>query len=488
MTNDTEPTSDANGNARRRRALRGKRRYGIEVDSARLAANVRRLMDERGLTVAAVVDRSRAAGNAISERTVKDVRAGTAPRSQRQEATLRALAAALGVSLEVLLEGAVPEPEPVEVASDREPPERRRLPVGVLVFAAVALVGIVWVALGLRSPPIEEAPSPSPLAMAALDSVTSSRLVLHRGREVLWEKDLAPRTVSAFALAPWGGGDSIAVVAMCAHPHGGPVALRVYDVRDDEEIWNATIPWEEVDEAFGGDATPAGGSMWCTHVAFADLDGRGEKELVTLWHQETLNPACVRIFDSDGTVRGTYWNQGYFDTIRIADVDGDGKDEILAAGTNNAFNGGTAVILDDLHGSSAAVDDRGLLRSALADSATARLILPPHPEDVMTPTGRPRIHVVDIALARDGTGAPCLRLTAGRPPYMFIVNTDTELRPVDAIIHDAFVVQLKGWLADGVTRTDVSSREYACDWLGSMRRYVAGHRRDEFETGFVCRE
>jgi len=65
----------------------------------------------------------------------------------------------------------------------------------------------------------------------------------------------------------------------------------------------------------------------------------------------------------------------------LATVDGDGKDEILAAGTNNVVNGATLVLLGEDHLSGAVNPTEGC--EPEADGSLARLVFPPYSDTVM---------------------------------------------------------------------------------------------------------
>ncbi len=56
----------------------------------------------------------------------------------------------------------------------------------------------------------------------------------------------------------------------------------------------------------------------------------------------------IAFLDSRGRVRGEYWHPGHLSYLAQADIDGDGRDELLLGGANNAEHTATLVVLDPL--------------------------------------------------------------------------------------------------------------------------------------------
>ena len=57
-------------------------------------------------------------------------------------------------------------------------------------------------------------------------------------------------------------------------------------------------------------------------------------------------PNQIAILDSNGKIISEYWHSGRLDYMTLADLDGDGKEEIVAAGINNDYRQATLVALD----------------------------------------------------------------------------------------------------------------------------------------------
>lgn len=57
-------------------------------------------------------------------------------------------------------------------------------------------------------------------------------------------------------------------------------------------------------------------------------------------------PTQVALVDANGKTVSEYWHSGHFEHMIVADLDGDGKEEILALGESNGYNQATLVALD----------------------------------------------------------------------------------------------------------------------------------------------
>lgn len=80
-------------------------------------------------------------------------------------------------------------------------------------------------------------------------------------------------------------------------------------------------------------------------IAAGKLGARGKTIAIAISH-EMYYPAAVVLLGPDGQPRGEYWHSGHLASLLIGDLDGDGKAEICATGTNNAESEATLVLLD----------------------------------------------------------------------------------------------------------------------------------------------
>ncbi len=57
-------------------------------------------------------------------------------------------------------------------------------------------------------------------------------------------------------------------------------------------------------------------------------------------------PNQLAILDSKGKLLSEYWHSGHLDYLSLADLDGDGRQEIIATGVSNGYHQATLVVLD----------------------------------------------------------------------------------------------------------------------------------------------
>jgi hypothetical protein len=57
-------------------------------------------------------------------------------------------------------------------------------------------------------------------------------------------------------------------------------------------------------------------------------------------------PNQIAILDSNGKTTSEYWHSGHLDNMALAELDGDGREEIVATGISNGYHQATLVVLD----------------------------------------------------------------------------------------------------------------------------------------------
>jgi len=100
----------------------------------------------------------------------------------------------------------------------------------------------------------------------------------------------------------------------------------------------------------------AGGPIKFGNMTFADfvihgvdvfdLFGDGRSEIVCLSHAFGEWPTRLLVLAEDGRRLGEYWNSGHFVDAVCADLDKDGRREILAEGLNNEYKKGCLAVFD----------------------------------------------------------------------------------------------------------------------------------------------
>jgi hypothetical protein len=83
------------------------------------------------------------------------------------------------------------------------------------------------------------------------------------------------------------------------------------------------------------------------NLLIGDFDRNGQAEILVIARHRSLYPsAIVKLNAGDGGYISEYWHSGALSVIKNYDLDGDGVEEILAAGQNNSYDLAALVILD----------------------------------------------------------------------------------------------------------------------------------------------
>jgi hypothetical protein len=75
--------------------------------------------------------------------------------------------------------------------------------------------------------------------------------------------------------------------------------------------------------------------------------GPGERRRIVLSSQnQPFYPDQIAILDSNGKMVSEYWHSGILNHLALADLDGDGREEIVATGISNGYRQATLIVLD----------------------------------------------------------------------------------------------------------------------------------------------
>ena len=77
-----------------------------------------------------------------------------------------------------------------------------------------------------------------------------------------------------------------------------------------------------------------------------DFDRDGRLEILILVKHTSRFPFQIVLLDDLGKKTGEYWNTGYLSDYGFADLNGDGRDELLLAGCNNEYKKGVMLVFD----------------------------------------------------------------------------------------------------------------------------------------------
>ena len=93
-------------------------------------------------------------------------------------------------------------------------------------------------------------------------------------------------------------------------------------------------------------------------MAFGVLKSEVRKpvRIVALSRHTTWAPSQVAILDSGGHLTSEYWHSGHLSRLTLADLDGDGRQEIIATGISNGYHQATMVVLDSNNVNGASIE------------------------------------------------------------------------------------------------------------------------------------
>lgn len=111
----------------------------------------------------------------------------------------------------------------------------------------------------------------------------------------------------------------------------------------------------------------------------ADVAGTGSPQILVSSQHVSGHPNQFVLLSSDGKVLGEYWHSGHLPELNVADLDGDGRLEILLAGVDSGYREATLIALDPAHATGASQQPAGdvhQLQGFPPAAEKARLLFP----------------------------------------------------------------------------------------------------------------
>jgi len=223
------------------------------------------------------------------------------------------------------------------------PAENVRVPKGLAIAAIIAALGVV-VYFSVRMLTLDDQPQSGRLDGSIL------RVMDGQGKE-LWSKSF-PEGFSpdyyaqGLASRIWFGvldEKSRTEVLFLYHPGLDPgshsTTLICYSDRGKEK-WRWT-PGRELPELEGLPATFVVKGLGVLKAR----TGQPSRIVVSSIHLP-LYPHQIAMLDSRGKTISEYWHSGHLFYLTLADLDGDGREQIIASGINNGYHQATLIMLD----------------------------------------------------------------------------------------------------------------------------------------------
>lgn len=108
-----------------------------------------------------------------------------------------------------------------------------------------------------------------------------------------------------------------------------------------------------------------------------DLDGDGRLEILVISDHNSDWPTQLAVLSADGRVLGEYWNSGRITSTAVADLNGDGRPELILGGTNAEYAKAFLAIFDPRRISGASPNTGEFRSPALAAGSELAYILLP---------------------------------------------------------------------------------------------------------------
>ncbi len=276
----------------------------------------------------------------------------------------------------------------------------------------------------------------------------------------------------------WDGRDVLVIGKLGNNDEYGSVlaidvesAELLWEHRPDKEILGRVFPAKIVGQ----------GDFYAHSLSLTDLNGDGVKEVAAAMRHNMSYPSYLSVIDNAGHVESTYYCAGHINTVTPFDLDGDGKDEIYIAATNNTamYEGGTLIVLDELCRNGAALDEesaRGHFADlSLPDSCKVRVVFPSYPMEFTNLLETPRMDAFNLWINADQSVPDRLTLNMGQPGKSLIVPFDSDMHPFDPYPSDLLAKLNRSWVGSGQISRDYLSDEALGEWLAGHRRFTAGH-------------
>lgn len=425
---------------------------------ADLPARLRKEREQRYLTQTELADKA-----GVHARTVYELEAGRRDRILAK--TLMVLAEALEIPVHDLLNGDADQENASGATGSSEFPTTQPFPwKKILAIAAVPVAAFLLIFAYKGYHQVDWRFDPEDGSIEARDGLF--------GR-VLWSRDLGDE-ISVCQPADWA--EDILLVGLGGlHLDGG--RLLALDLDDGTETWSIAPDIKEMAAAFGGEFV-YGGGFGCREVFQADLAGDGEPELIVHFFHTKWYPNALCLVGRDGSLIAQYANQGSLYDIEVVDLDGDGCDEVIVAGTNNAkaYQGATVFILDADHWRGAAVDPVTQPGCAVPDSSLYRLVLPAWPEPFMKMLDVQRLDASKIRTFRGGAGEVIIQVDVGSHDVgAMVLDLDSRLVPLGIGASDNFISILRRvGLEDDATARGILNPAVQDAWLDGYVHFQVG--------------
>lgn len=424
----------------------------IKLGESDFPARLRRLRTERSFTKSELADLAE-----LSERTVHDLENGRRPRILQH--TAMQLAKALDVTLDDLLGIHAESTAAGQAVEVRSRPRARSVVAGLAV--AITMLGAAWFFSTSQ-------------ATWRIDGTTLTAWDGLLGLEIWSFED--PAGIRHVDVAPWSSRDLLVGLSY-EDLDGG--RLLCLDRRTGAIRWTVSPDVPTLVQAFGPEDV-MDGTFTCLATTPIDMDGDGRLEIVAEFVHRPWYPTEFARIDRHGNVLNRYRSKGHISQARVVDLDDDGRQELLLAGTNNSahYRGATVILLDEHHFAGATVDSLCACPGVgqLPDSSRARVVFPAFPPKYQALMNNEQLGTKNLELFRGPDDRPLLRAEIGcngDSQNTLFVTLDQDLTPLRADIQDAFAENIRRTWPDSLqTLPGPADPEWRRRWLERSSHFL----------------
>ncbi|MBM3296042.1 MAG: hypothetical protein FJY83_00400 [Candidatus Aminicenantes bacterium] len=187
----------------------------------------------------------------------------------------------------------------------------------------------------------------------------------------------------------------------------------------------------------------------------------------------------VAVLDSSGSPRGRYWNAGHVSDgcLRVLDLDGDGRSEILCAGQNNDYNRACLFVLDPEEVRGRSPQEGASARRFLGIEAGAEKAYLLFPRSVVAEQYELRNFISNILIKQDEREIELLVVERAQPEaslllrYTFDFNLNLKrIEPEDELLTEIKRLRFQGKITPEEERNLFAPGEGLLYWDGSSWR------------------
>ncbi len=189
-----------------------------------------------------------------------------------------------------------------------------------------------------------------------------------------------------------------------------------------------------------------------------DLDGDGKKEILAFADQNDDWPTQLSLLSWDGRVLGEYWNSGRITCTAHADLDGDGRRELIIGGVNSEYGKAFLAVFDPGRISGSSPNSGVYASPSLKEGSERAYVLLPRTDvdsevdDIHTVLGnikilengriRAQISRTNLQFEIDPRSLSCLDLTLA-VKFRVLHRTAVEKGRIRSSLDDAYLTGIK---------------------------------------------